>query len=62
MTKAFIIEPGLELSYFGPLSLCFENRILAHMIVTTLVPRKGYLLVISHLEMFLFCIAFSKCI
>ncbi|KAG5580428.1 hypothetical protein H5410_051055 [Solanum commersonii] len=39
------------------LFLCFENRILAHMIVTTLVPRKGSLSNISSRDVFvLYCL------
>ncbi|KAF3614010.1 hypothetical protein FXO38_34070 [Capsicum annuum] len=30
---------------FGPLSLSFCNRILAHIVATTLIPRKGTLMV-----------------
>lgn len=55
--KAVVVEPGLDLSDLGLLSLCFENRILAHIISTTLVPRKGSLSKISFRDVFvLYCL------
>lgn len=36
--KVTVFEPNADLSNFGPLSLCFEDRILAHIVATTLVP------------------------
>ncbi|KAH0669724.1 hypothetical protein KY285_023884 [Solanum tuberosum] len=46
--KTAVAEPDAQLSEFGPLSLCFESRILAHCIATTLLPRKGSLSNISN--------------
>uniref|UniRef100_M1DN64 Uncharacterized protein n=1 Tax=Solanum tuberosum TaxID=4113 RepID=M1DN64_SOLTU len=38
--KIAVDEHGAHLSYFGPLSLCFEHRILAHIIATIILPGK----------------------
>ncbi|KAH0706301.1 hypothetical protein KY285_010804 [Solanum tuberosum] len=46
--KSVMAEPGANLSDFGPLSLYFEHCILAHIIATTLLPRKGSLSNISN--------------
>ncbi|KAL3365243.1 hypothetical protein AABB24_010416 [Solanum stoloniferum] len=46
--KVFVAQSDADFTNFGPLSLCFENRILAHIISTTLVPRKGSLINISN--------------
>ncbi|KAG5611897.1 hypothetical protein H5410_023178 [Solanum commersonii] len=55
--KAAVVEPNTDLSNFGPLSLCFENRIIAHIVATTLVPRKGSLSNISTRDVFiLYCL------
>ncbi|KAG5580481.1 hypothetical protein H5410_051108 [Solanum commersonii] len=55
--KTAVAEPRAQLSEFGPLSLCFEHRILAHIIATTLLPRKGSLSNISNRDMFvLYCL------
>ncbi|KAH0665500.1 hypothetical protein KY290_027732 [Solanum tuberosum] len=55
--KIFIAETGSDISNFGPLSLGFENRILAHIVATTLVPRKGSLSNISNRDIFiLYCL------
>lgn len=43
-TKAVVVEPDVDLSNFGPLSLCFKIRILAHIITTNLTPKKGSLI------------------
>ncbi|KAL3332595.1 hypothetical protein AABB24_032924 [Solanum stoloniferum] len=54
--KTVVAEPGSNLSDF-PLSLCFEHRILAHIITTTLLPRKGSLSNISNRDVFvLYCL------
>ena len=37
--KHVVAEPDYDIFDFGPLSLCFENRILAHIIATTLIVR-----------------------
>uniref|UniRef100_M1DWF5 Ulp1 protease family, C-terminal catalytic domain containing protein n=1 Tax=Solanum tuberosum TaxID=4113 RepID=M1DWF5_SOLTU len=56
-TKSAVAENGSNLSDFGPLSLCFEHRILAHIIATTLLPRKGSLSNISNRDVFvLYCL------
>ncbi|KAG5572387.1 hypothetical protein H5410_062153 [Solanum commersonii] len=36
-------EKGSNLSDFGPSTICFEHRILAHIVATTLLPRKSSL-------------------
>ncbi|KAH0712803.1 hypothetical protein KY290_008378 [Solanum tuberosum] len=55
--KIFVAETGSDVSDFGPLSLGFENRILAHVVATTLVPRKGSLSNISNGDIFvLYCL------
>ncbi|KAG5592572.1 hypothetical protein H5410_043086 [Solanum commersonii] len=55
--KAAVAEPNTDLSNFGPLSLCFENCIIAHIVATTLVPRKGSLSNISTRDVFiLYCL------
>lgn len=41
--KIAVAKPNSDISEFGPLSLCFENCILAHIVSTTLIPRKGSL-------------------
>lgn len=38
--KVVVVEPGSNLSDFGPSTLYFESRILAHIIATTLISRK----------------------
>ncbi|KAG5602432.1 hypothetical protein H5410_033802 [Solanum commersonii] len=50
--KVFTAEFGSDISNFGPLSLGFENRILAHIVATTLVLRKGSLSNISNIDIF----------
>ncbi|KAH0693504.1 hypothetical protein KY285_020601 [Solanum tuberosum] len=50
--KTAVAEPGANLSNFGPLSLCFEHHILAHIIATTFFPRKGSLNNISNRDVF----------
>lgn len=55
--KAFISEEHSESLEFGPLSLCFEYRILADIIATILVPREGSLSSISNKDVFiLYCL------
>ncbi|KAK4713827.1 hypothetical protein R3W88_019734 [Solanum pinnatisectum] len=55
--KTTVAKPGAQLSEFGPLSLCFEHRILAHIIATTLLPRKGSMSNISNRDVFvLYCL------
>lgn len=55
--KAAVAEPNADLSDFGYLSLCFENHILAHIIATTLVPRKVSLSSILNRDVFvLYCL------
>lgn len=38
--KTIVAEPNANLASFEPLCLCFEHRILAHIIATTLISRK----------------------
>uniref|UniRef100_M1DU72 Uncharacterized protein n=1 Tax=Solanum tuberosum TaxID=4113 RepID=M1DU72_SOLTU len=52
-SKIVVVEPGADLSNFGPLSLCFEHRIIGHIIATTLLPSKGSLSNISTRDMFM---------
>lgn len=55
--KIFVAESGSDLSDFGPSTLCFENHILAHIIATTLLPRKGSLSNITDRDVFvLYCL------
>lgn len=57
VAKAIVVEPSSDLLDFGPLSLCFENRILDHMIATMLISRKGSLSNISSRDVFvLYCL------
>ncbi|KAH0745873.1 hypothetical protein KY285_007530 [Solanum tuberosum] len=39
--KLLVSDTGADLTNFGSRSLGFENRILAHIVATTLIPRKG---------------------
>lgn len=41
--KQVVFDPYIASSSFGPLSLCFKYRILAYIIATTLIPKKGSL-------------------
>ncbi|KAL3348139.1 hypothetical protein AABB24_021675 [Solanum stoloniferum] len=52
--KRGVIEPDSNLSNFGPLLLCFEYRILAHIVATTLIPRKGSVSSISTQDVFVY--------
>ncbi|KAH0705850.1 hypothetical protein KY285_010379 [Solanum tuberosum] len=55
--KRAIAEPDSDLSNFGPLSLFFEHRILAHIVATSLIPKKGSLSNISTRDVFvLYCL------
>ncbi|KAH0669715.1 hypothetical protein KY285_023874 [Solanum tuberosum] len=55
--KLVVAELGANLTDFGPLSLFFEHRILAHIIATTLLPRKRCLSSISNRDVFvLYCL------
>uniref|UniRef100_M0ZUX8 Uncharacterized protein n=1 Tax=Solanum tuberosum TaxID=4113 RepID=M0ZUX8_SOLTU len=55
--KRAVDEPDSDLSDFGPLPLCFEHRILAHIVATSLIPRKGSLSNISTRDVFiLYCL------
>lgn len=55
--KLFVSETSVDLTNFGPLSLGFENRILAHIVATTLIPRKGSLSNISNKDVYvLYCL------
>ena len=50
--KRVVIEPDCDISDFRPLSLCYENRVLAHVLDTTLIPRKDSLSNISTRDVF----------
>ncbi|KAG5595789.1 hypothetical protein H5410_037021 [Solanum commersonii] len=50
--KLFVSETGANITNFGPLSLAFENHILAHIVATTLIPRKGSLSNISNRDVY----------
>lgn len=55
--KSAVAKPSAKLFDFGPFSLCFEHRILAHIIATTFLPRKGSLSNISNSDVFvLYCL------
>ncbi|MCD9639658.1 hypothetical protein HAX54_024310 [Datura stramonium] len=45
-------KDGTNLSDFGPASICFENRIITHIVATTLLPRKGSLSTLSNRDVF----------
>ncbi|KAH0653076.1 hypothetical protein KY289_030754 [Solanum tuberosum] len=61
--KRAVAEPDSNISHFGALSLCFENRILARIVATTLIPRKGSLSNISTRDVFiLYCLLRKYCI
>lgn len=51
--RAFISKEHHESSNFGPFSLCFEHHILAYIVATTLIPRKGSLSSISNRDVFI---------
>lgn len=51
--REFILEDHFKSPNFGPFSIFFEHRILAHIIATTLVPRKGSLNNISNKDIFI---------
>ncbi|KAH0715178.1 hypothetical protein KY284_008083 [Solanum tuberosum] len=59
-SKIVVVEPGADLSNFGPLSLCFEHRIIADIIATTLLPSKGSLSNISTQDMFVLSCLLKK--
>ncbi|KAG5611022.1 hypothetical protein H5410_022303 [Solanum commersonii] len=49
--KRVVAKPDSDLFDFGTLSLCFEHCLLAHIVATTLISRKGSLSSIStHVE------------
>ncbi|KAK4718095.1 hypothetical protein R3W88_016433 [Solanum pinnatisectum] len=50
--KRSVAKSDSDLFDFGPLSLYFEHRILAHIVATTLIPRKGSLFNISTRDVF----------
>ncbi|KAH0650272.1 hypothetical protein KY284_030184 [Solanum tuberosum] len=50
--KLFVSKTGANITNFGPLSLGFENRILAHIVATTLIPWKGSLSNISNRDVY----------
>ncbi|KAH0712180.1 hypothetical protein KY289_008139 [Solanum tuberosum] len=55
--KRAVAKPDSDLSDFGPLSLYFEHRILAHIVAISLIPRKGYLSnIFTHDEFVLYCL------
>ncbi|KAF3639876.1 hypothetical protein FXO37_23782 [Capsicum annuum] len=45
-------DPDILFSKFGPLSLCFKYHIMAHIIPTTLIPRKRSLRNITYHDVF----------
>lgn len=56
-TKAIVAELKANLSNFGPLLLYLKHIILAHIVATTLIPRKRSLSnVTTHDVFFLYCI------
>ncbi|KAF3676949.1 hypothetical protein FXO37_05073 [Capsicum annuum] len=55
--KKAISDPNSNNNSFGPLFLSFCNRILAHIISTTLIPRKGSLSNVTYRDVIvLYCI------
>lgn len=59
--KAFSDPDTTSTSNFGPLFLCFKYRILAHIISTTLIPRKGSLSDITYRDVFVLCCLVKMC-
>ena len=55
-----VVEPSTNISDFGPLCLCFDNHILAHILATTLIPKKGSLSNISTHDVFFFYFLLKK--
>lgn len=52
-----MVVPDFDISDFGPLSLCFEQRILDHIAATTLLPQKVSLSNITTRDVFvLYCL------
>ncbi|MCD7470905.1 hypothetical protein HAX54_011107 [Datura stramonium] len=45
--KTFIVDDDTLLADFGPATIYFENRIIAHNVATTLLPWKGSLNTLS---------------
>uniref|UniRef100_M1DDU3 Uncharacterized protein n=1 Tax=Solanum tuberosum TaxID=4113 RepID=M1DDU3_SOLTU len=61
--KRAVAEPDSDSSCFGPLSLCFKNRILAHIVATTLISRIGSLSNISTRDVYiLYCLLRKYCV
>ena len=58
--KQVVFEPDTHNFYFGPLYLCFENHILAHILDITLIPKKGSLSNISNRDVFVLYILLKK--
>ncbi|MCE5165776.1 hypothetical protein HAX54_012241, partial [Datura stramonium] len=55
--KSFIAEEGTTLSDFVPSTIYFENQILADIVATILLPRKGSLSSLSGIDVFvLYCL------
>ena len=50
--KWVVVEPDTHIFDFGPLYLCFENHILAHILATTLIHKKVSLSNISTRDVF----------
>ena len=55
-----VVEPSTNISDFGPLYLCFENHILANILATTLIPKKGSLSNISTRDVFVLYFLIKK--
>ena len=58
--KRVVIEPDCDIFDFRPLSLCYENRVLAHVLDTTLIPRKDSLSNISTRDVFVLYFLLKK--
>ena len=50
--KRVVFKPDTHFSDFLPLYLCFENHILARILVIALIPKKGTLSNISTRDVF----------
>ena len=59
--KRVVLEPDTHISDFGPLYLCFENHILAHILATMLITKKGLLNNISTRNVFILYFRLKKC-
>ena len=58
--KRVVVKPDTHISNFGPLSVCFENHILAHILATMFIPKKVSLSNISTRDVFVLYFLLKK--